>query len=115
MLIQSLGISANSFLQLDDLWAHYLIHKAENGDNLLTFLDLHYGSQSKEHQDEHPEHKDLPVQTSSQMHYTYIVKIKDFNFDCLYPSNHIQHNFGYSLSFNSLLGTEILQPPRSLS
>lgn len=115
ILIQSLGISGNSLFQLDDLWTHYLIHKAENGDSFLTFLDLHYGSKSKEHQDEHPEHQNLPLQTSSQIHYTYIVKVKDFNFDFLYPSKYIQHNFGYSVSFNSLLGTDILQPPKHLA
>lgn len=115
ILIQSIGFSVNSVTQLDDLWMHYQEHKTEHGDNLLTFLDLHYGSQQHEHEHEHPEHQDLPSQPSFQFQYTYLVDIKTFDLMVINPLENVQHNFGYSATFNSLLETDILQPPKALA
>jgi hypothetical protein len=114
ILIQSIGFNIDSLVQLDDFWQHYQEHKEEDGDDFLTFLDLHYGSQQQEHKDEHPEHHDLPTQHCSHTHYTYFVEARDFSFDIISAPEHIQHNFGYSVLFNSLLETDILQPPKSL-
>jgi len=111
ILIQSLGFNPNTLRQLDDLWAHYQEHKIEYGDSLLTFLDLHYGSQQEEHEGEHPEHKDLPSQFLLSIQYTCLT-VDMFNFQFYQIPEAIQHNFGYSKSFTSLLETEILQPPR---
>jgi len=113
VLIQSFGLNLNTLAQLDDLWNHYQEHKIEYGDSLLTFLDLHYGSLQQEHQDEHQEHQDLPSQFTLNVHYTHF-SIENFNLQLYQIPESIQHNFGYSISFNSLLETEILQPPRQM-
>jgi hypothetical protein len=113
ILLQSLGFNVNSLVQIDDLWSHYQEHKIEYGDTLLTFLDLHYGSQQQEHQDEHPEHQDLPTQQCSHIHFTYFAEAKDFNFDMAFTPENAKHNFGYSASFSSLTETDILQPPKT--
>jgi hypothetical protein len=114
VLIQSLGLNPSSFAQLDELWNHYQEHKVEYGDSFLTFLDLHYGSQQQEHQDEHPEHRDLPLQHCTHFHFTYFIKAEDFSFEIHYQIAIIEHNFIYKANFQSLLETDILQPPKSL-
>jgi len=115
ILLQSLGFNVNSLVQIDDLWSHYQEHKIEYGDSLLTFLDLHYGSQQEEHHDEHPEHQDLPTQQYAHTHLTYFAEAKDFTFNIISPIENIQHNFGYTNTFKSLLETDILQPPRRIA
>ena len=115
ILVQSLGFNLHSLVQIDDLWSHYQEHKLEYGDSLISFLDLHYGSQQQEHQDEHPEHQDLPVQQSFHTHYTYFMVAKDYHLEIIPTAESIQHNFGYSANFKSLLETDILQPPRAIA
>lgn len=114
IVIQSFGFNINSLTQLDELWEHYQEHKIEYGDSLLTFLDLHYGSLQQEHQDEHPEHQELPSQFSLHIQYTCFT-VENLNFQPYHVPESIQHNFGYSKSFTSLLETDILQPPRPLA
>lgn len=101
-------------VQIDDLWEHYQEHRTEYGDSLLTFLDLHYGSQHQDHQDEHPEHQDLPTQHNSLLHYTYFVEAKEFSLDMVFALENTKHNFGYTVNFSSLTETDILQPPKTL-
>jgi len=114
ILTQSFGLNVNSLVQMDDFWAHYQEHKIEYGDSFLTFLDLHYGSQSHEHEDEHPEHQDLPSQFTFNLQYMHF-SAESFNFQFYHIPKFIQHNFGYSKSFTSLLETDILQPPRLMA
>lgn len=115
ILLQSFGINLYSLAQFDELYLHYQEHKMEYGDNLVTFLDLHYGSQQQDHKHEHPEHQDLPSQQNLNIHYTFFVEIisSEFFLDILFEE--VKHNFGYSSSFKSLLETDILQPPKPLA
>jgi hypothetical protein len=115
ILVQSFGFNLYSLAQFDDLWSHYQEHKIEYGYNLLTFLDLHYGSQQQDHEHEHPEHQDLPSQQNLHMHYTFFVEIISSEFYLDIPFEEAKHNFGYSSLFTSLLETDILQPPKPLA
>lgn len=99
---------------MDDFWEHFQEHRIEYGDSLLTFLDLHYGSQQQEHKDEHQEHQDLPSQFTLNIQYTHF-SVEHFSFQFYQISEFIQHNFGYQNSFTSLLETDILQPPRLMA
>lgn len=112
IFIQSLGFNVNSLVQIDDLWSHYQEHKTEYGDDFLTFLDLHYGSQQEDHRDEHPEHQDLPSQFNLQFQLTYFVEPHSTDFLIHIPFETTQHHFGYAVNFTSLLETDILQPPK---
>ena len=102
ILVQSLGFTLNSIAQLDDFWSHYQEHQQEYGDNLITFLDLHYGSQKMEHEDEHSEHQDLPSQQNYQFQFTYFVEVAYSDNFFEIPALNIQHNFSYSAIFTSL-------------
>ena len=114
--IQSLGFNVSSLTQLDKLWSHYQEHKTEYGDGIITFLDLHYGGQQQDHQDEHPEHQDLPVQQNPNVQHTFFINNNtSLDVSFVYLSKSIKHNFGYSEIFKSLLETDILQPPKTLT
>jgi hypothetical protein len=115
ILAQSFGLNLSGLAQMDDLWSHYQEHQEEYGDDLITFLDLHYGSQKGEHEDEHSGHQDLPSQHNIHIHFNYIVENVFSDYFIELPAIDIQHNFGYSAIFKSLLETEILQPPRTIA
>ncbi len=111
--LQSFGINAQSLIGLDDFWSHYQTHQKEYGDDLLTFLDLHYGSGKTQHHNKHEEHKNLPFSdiNSAQVLIVFInfdeISIKPIEYKTTKHSN-----FNYQDNYISTLLTEVFQPPK---
>jgi hypothetical protein len=62
-----LGFS--DLVQIDELIEHASFHQQEYGDNFFVFLSKHYGElkaeHEKNHQEEVPDHEQLPFQYSA--------------------------------------------------
>lgn len=113
--IQPMSLGILNFVNLPELVEHYQLHKTEYHNSVVEFLNLHYGTQKKAHEDEHQDHENLPFQQSQfTSSIFYFVASGIFNIDLIKPEEEIQHNFGYKLGFSFLSETDILQPPRQL-
>lgn len=111
--IQSIGFSADSFAGLDDFWAHYQTHQQENGDDLLRFIDLHYGSGRAEHQDKHDEHEQLPFGDIHSVQVLIVfLNFSEINLKVVEFKTQKHSNFNYQEHYISALSTEVFQPPK---
>lgn len=118
ILVQSLHISFNDILQIDELVEHAQFHKKEYGDDLITFLSKHYGDSKKEHsrnhQEEKQDHDQLPFNCQSHTMMALVCFIHH-NYP---PSGHLEfeeendNQFIYHPTFSELHGINFLQPPR---
>lgn len=118
ILLQSFHVMVEDILQLDELLEHAQFHKQEYGDNFLVFLSKHYGElkaeHSKNHQEEHSDHEQLPFQYQGQsitiiasLPFKSVNDTSDFT-----PLNTTEANFHYVNLYASLHEKELLQPPR---
>ncbi|MCB0399336.1 MAG: hypothetical protein KDD26_06865 [Winogradskyella sp.] len=118
ILIQSLQISIDDIMQLDELIEHAQFHNQEYGDNFFVFLSKHYGELKAEHtEDNHQEqsdHEQLPFQC--QGHHVSIVGIVQIPFrpsvDTFDINTASEANFHYLNLYASFNEKELLQPPR---
>ena len=119
MLLQSIHLGIADLVQLDELMEHARFHKQEYGDSFLTFLAKHYGDQKqdheREHQDEQPEHEQLPFQQLPQhlMGHTHYFLAQRFTWKTLPEDQESQlHLFYYHLVSPGIFAEGIFQPPR---
>lgn len=118
ILIQSFNISFSDILQLNELMEHAQFHKEKYGDDFLTFLSKHYGEDKteheKEHQEELPEHEELPF---SQQHIhsidcsSFVLGTIDFTLEKVDFKEAKTANFHYLDIYSSIYKDGILQPP----
>ncbi|NNK27046.1 MAG: hypothetical protein HKP06_02285 [Flavobacteriaceae bacterium] len=117
ILIQSINLSFDDALQLDELIEHAQFHKQEYGDNFIVFLSKHYGElkaeHSEKHQEEQKDHEQLPFQCQSHITLTaFVIQDSVFESDTLESAEAPEANFYYQSSFSSLHKKGILQPPK---
>ncbi|MBT8303755.1 MAG: hypothetical protein KJP09_04730 [Bacteroidia bacterium] len=117
ILIQSINLSFDDALQLDELIEHAQFHKQEYGDNFIVFLSKHYGElkaeHSEKHQEEQKDHEQLPFQCQSHITLTaFVIQDSVFESDTLESTEAPEANFYYQSSFSSLHKKGILQPPK---
>ncbi len=118
VLMQSFGISINDMIRLDDLLDHAQYHNEQFGDDLITFLEKHYGelkvTHQKEHQEEKPDHERLPFQhqshTCCSVHFVITLQQEDLK---IYEFQEFKtHKFFYQEPSSSIHLEGLLQPPR---
>lgn len=110
---QALGFKANIILSLDDIWSHYQIHQEEFGDDLLTFVNLHYGSLKSEHQDEHDGHENLPVADFNHIQSQILfITEANFNIQAIEINTPKPLHVVYIDNYFSNIITEVFQPPK---
>lgn len=118
ILTQSMGISINDMVQIDEFIEHAQFHSEEHGDNFLDFVSKHYGSlkadHEKLHQDEQEDHEELPFQ-----HHSHLSSISIFILNAEKGYVHLpdlvefeDHNFYYQEPFSTLHSQGLIQPPR---
>ncbi|QTY28248.1 hypothetical protein [Flavobacterium sp. CS20] len=111
--IQTIGINPDSLSKFDDFWSHYQTHQQEFDDDLLTFLDLHYGSGKAQHQNTHDGHENLPFGDihSAQVLIVFVnfseIKVEPLEFETQKHSN-----FNYQDDYISTHLGEAFQPPK---
>ncbi|SDG60974.1 hypothetical protein [Psychroflexus sediminis] len=110
---QSLTISISNFINLPDLVEHYQLHKTKYKNSVIEFLNLHYGSQKKTHEDDHKDHENLPFQELQLNTANFFLTPSEYiNLGLIKPFEKIRHNFNYEIDFTFLGETDILQPPK---
>lgn len=121
ILIQGVNFNFGDLVQIDELIEHARFHKEEYGDNFLVFLSKHYGElqgeHNQNHQEEAPDHEQLPLnhQLSPLLVLSPFIIDHQIHND-LTMDYTIQDKalFHYSFSNSSLFSTGVFEPPRTL-
>jgi len=117
-LFQSAGLKMNDIIQLDEFIEHAQFHNEQYGDNILVFISKHYGElksdHNKEHQEEKPEHEQLPFQHNMYVSSIAFLSVFPHKLDLNTPdfSDFKSHNFIYQESSSMLYSEGLFQPPR---
>lgn len=118
MLIQSLGVDYDDFIQLDELIEHAQFHKAEYGDNFFVFISKHYGDLKQDHteknQEEKQDHEQLPFQCFDHLvtSTAFLMSQNNLDIETIELSEFNDSRFHYLLSFSTLHKQGLLQPPK---
>jgi hypothetical protein len=119
LLLQSLHLSAEDLVQLDELLEHATYHREAFGDSFLTFLDKHYGSQKADHdknqQEEKHDHEQLPFQQlpNQLLSHTLFFMGQRFVWDSPQERKESQsHQYHYLLQSSGIFSGGVFQPPR---
>ena len=119
ILIQGVNFNFGDLVQLDELIEHAQFHKEEYGDNFLVFLSKHYGElkaeHSEKHQEEAPEHEQLPLnqQLSPLLVLSPFIIDHQLHADLTIDFSIGNENlFHYSFSNSSLFSLGVFEPPR---
>ena len=119
ILIQGVNFNFGDLVQLDELIEHAQFHKEEYGDNFLVFLSKHYGElkaeHSEKHQEEAPDHEQLPLnqQLSPLLILSPFIIDHQLHADLTvdFPNGN-ENLFHYSFSNSSLFDLGVFEPPR---
>jgi hypothetical protein len=116
ILVQSVNINIEDLSKLNALLEHAKYHKEIYGDNFITFLSEHYGTEMASHENKHSDHENLPfkgdhhvlchINTSFLLspHVVYTVNYQDFTEKPV--------NFFYKEPFSSFEKPSVFQPPK---
>ncbi len=118
ILSQSMNVSANDMVKLDDFFEHAQYHYEEFGDDIFTFVSKHYGNLKEEHSANHKnessQHEQLPFNHHLGSH-TSTIFLADFIEKEQIPapigSLH-SIKFFYLLPVTSVTSADIFQPPK---
>ena len=119
MLIQSLRIDYDDFVQIDELIEHAQFHKSEHGDSFIVFLSKHYGElkedHSKNHQEEEKNHEQLPFQGNDHIATVTVFVIEKcfLKIEMVQQLELTDNKFYYQSSFSTLHKKGLLQPPNT--
>jgi hypothetical protein len=113
ILIQSFNFDVSDISNISVLTNHISDH-LDRGDNLIDFIDLHYGNKLKSHQDKHSEHQKLPfkhqhIDNSSLL--LYIINSDNLKINSI-ESTIMVHNFNYKEPTSNLYINRFFQPPQ---
>ena len=119
LLLQSARISFADLVRLDELIEHARYHQQQFGDNFLTFLSKHYGSQkedhSRNHREEKPQHEQLPFQQLAHMTGAYAFTLRQPLPELVFPPDYPgdrQPGFFYFRPGSAGFKSGVFQPPR---
>ena len=119
ILVQGVSLNFTDLAQLDELIEHAQFHKEEYGDNFLVFLSKHYGElqneHSEQHQEEDPNHNQLPLNhqlSSLPVLSPFIIDHQNYADLSLDPAFNNVQGFYYHFSKSTLHTLGIFEPPR---
>lgn len=103
--------SLGQLLKVPNLIEHYKEHKAElTSTSFIDFISLHY---SKNAENNHKEHQDLPFKTFDNSSSVLIAfSVITYQIQIIKPLISIKKKFFYNKSFESNLITSIWLPPK---
>lgn len=113
LLLQSLHVSLEDMVKIPELVEHYQEHKVEHGDDFLSFLNKHYGSQKEDHKSEDSEHENLPFHHTQHLCIDLKVDIPIVLQLNNIRSDQSQHYFVYNEPITSKAIHSIHQPPKN--
>ena len=119
MLVQSVDITFNDIVQLDEFIEHANFHSEKYGDNLLVFISKHYGDLKEQHTEDHKEEKDdhekLPFQNHchcTSTSFAFVLSAFSSELKTLQNPEDKATDFYYRLPSTSLFTTGLFQPPQ---
>mgnify|MGYP005820859451 CR=1 FL=1 len=113
LLLQSLHVGLEDIVKIPELIEHYQEHKIEHGDDFLSFLNKHYGSEKHDHNSEDPDHENLPFHHTQHLCIDLKVEVpiafylNDIHLD------QSKHFFVYNEPITSKATCAIHQPPKN--
>ncbi|WP_224490166.1 hypothetical protein [Robertkochia flava] len=113
--LQSMHMSLNDILSIGNLMEHASYHKDAYGDDLVSFIAKHYGSQQSDHMDSShkDQHQDLPFQHAFVHAFYPIAFVDGFLFEFYIPvSPHPAIDSFYLPIRKNLFAIKTFQPPR---
>ncbi|GGK49763.1 MULTISPECIES: hypothetical protein [Flavobacteriaceae] len=115
ILFQSFNFDLEDLNNIPALADHISCH-LDSGDSFVDFFEMHYGSESNNHEQEHKEHKELPfkhqhLESHFQMVYILCVQNYPFNFNEVKLET---NNFTYKEPTTNLFINNLFQPPQKL-
>jgi hypothetical protein len=119
VLVQSIGLSVDDMIQVDEFIEHAQFHNKQYGDNLLVFISKHYGElksdHEKAHEEEKSEHEKLPFQHSihlgSLLVFSLVTpQVIELKEPELYE--HKSHQFIYQELYSPHYLEGVFQPPK---
>ena len=108
-------MSLDDILSIGNLMEHASFHKKAYGDDLMSFLAKHYGSEQSDHMDNshNDEHQDLPFQHSFVHAFCPIALVSSIEFEFYIPEAiRIKQNPSYTPLQIDLFASGMFQPPR---
>ena len=113
ILFQSLSIDMQDVAKIPTLVNHISCH-LKSGDNLVDFVEMHYGNLSNVHKNEHNEHKELPFKhqhLDSHFQIAFVIYFQQYPIQTIesIPDN---KNFNYIEPLTSLVVNNFFQPPK---
>ena len=119
ILFQGINLQFNDLVELDALVEHYQFHVESHGDDFMSFLSKHYGSERDSHnlahKEEQKQHEQLPFQNQGQS-YQPLVLLFGQTPPLLTRSEDPREPNGMFLYLNTyspLLGDGPFQPPKN--
>lgn len=108
-------VDLHNLAKMPRLLEHYREHRKRlPGSSFIDFLNLHYGRQANQHdQDEHSKHQNLPFK-SSTCSSSHILSIISSVNACEITSIHFYLSYSnfYQSTFHTGFSESIWQPPR---
>ncbi len=120
ILLQGIGLTFQSILEVGDLLEHYRFHEETYGDDFISFLSKHYGElkqdHNQKHQEEHQDHEKLPFEHPCQSTaLTIYLPVSSANLiDHWGYALESQSQFRYLDSYSFFLEDGPFQPPKTV-
>lgn len=118
IFFQSVCLNFSDLFLMKDLIEHAQFHSEEYGDDLITFLQKHYGELKTEHLEnnakEDAQHEKLPFQHEHCTHFITEIIVLHFQIEIGAYVNYFTplHNFHYENFYSFTEGSHLFQPPR---
>jgi len=113
ILLQTSEASIGDILQLKNLYKHAKFHQEAYGDDFFDFFSEHYGDEMQTHQNEHPEHENLPLKHQHNCIDTTITAVTHACYSINEQSRlQIPVNFFYTESTSVFEKPSVFQPPQ---
>ncbi|PHR95716.1 MAG: hypothetical protein COA80_10050 [Leeuwenhoekiella sp.] len=117
VLAQSFSVSLADFLHIPDLVTHYEYHQEHFGDDLLSFIEKHYGELKEEHRQEHEGHDKLPSGHQHSCAHSAVVFLNTQQPTPEHksiPADQTSANYFYRDNYHFAAVSGIFQPPKNV-
>lgn len=105
---------ADDLTKIPELIEHYQEHQEKYGDDLISFINKHYGGDKHEHESKDREnHQELPFNHSHHICIDMKVDVPVFDLDTHLKSIETKDYFVYQTPYTVSQAYSILQPPKN--
>ncbi len=111
--MQSIHMGADDIAKIPELMEHYQEHQKKYGDDLISFINKHYGEDKDKHESqEKEEHHDLPFHHSHHVCIDMKVDVPTLQIELKEHIENSKDYFVYRAPHTIAGANPILQPPK---